>query len=124
MNNPQVMTHLKYFNARTIIELICFSRYSCKLFLYLATGKQFRRYLLKSTFKCSKHIQSRWGDKSISAEDSREAGTEGATPLPKNKLQRGAISKSYKNGNLLSPNDCATDSLLTNNNHRTMETET
>ena len=51
-----------YMTGRTIVEVISFSRYSCKLFLYLATGRQFRKHLLRLLFRCNKQLKGKWGD--------------------------------------------------------------
>lgn len=43
--NKTVNTALTFITARSVVEILCFSRYSCKFFIYLVTGKQFRTHL-------------------------------------------------------------------------------
>lgn len=60
---------MSYITVRTIIEVVSFSRYSCKLFIYLATGRQFRKQL--KGFSCRKKMACQTSETTMTSIASR-----------------------------------------------------
>lgn len=58
---------MSYTTAKIIVEVISFSRYSCKLALYLATGRQFRKHLVKLIFHCNKQLNRQWSNTTVTS---------------------------------------------------------
>jgi len=52
VDNKEVNTYVKYITVRTVVEVLSFSRYSCKFFIYLTTGKLFRKSLKNLMASC------------------------------------------------------------------------
>lgn len=80
-----------YMTAKTVVEVVSFSRYACKLFLYLATGRQFRKHLLRLLLRCNKQLQGKWGE-TASVGSRAGHGAENVRLL----LQRSQLSKCDK----------------------------
>lgn len=58
-NSEAAQRHMGYIIGRSVVEIVSFSRYSCKLLIYLATGRQFREHLLRLLFKCNNRSLAR-----------------------------------------------------------------
>lgn len=99
---------MSYWTARTVVEFLCFSRYSCKLFLYLATGRQFRKNLLKLVFKCNKQLRNKYDSTNVTSRHNLAKCGQGAEHV-KLLLREGKLSPNRKvsNNNLgSSPSIC------------------
>lgn len=71
--DDRVQSGLTYMTVRSIVEIICFSRYSCKLFIYLITGKQFRKHLrMLSPCRVEKSDIDKWVMGESSGSDNKE----------------------------------------------------
>ena len=56
--DPKWQRHSSYLLSRKIAEEICLSHYACNFFLYILTGKQFRRTMTLMWGKCGNLFKS------------------------------------------------------------------
>ena len=70
MADPTWQSHLRFHTARMIIQELCMSHYACNIFIYLATGQQFRNELI--SLICKKKSASKWSESSFQHVQTKE----------------------------------------------------